>query len=219
QANRALQLAGGEGYLRGHPYEKALRDIRVFPIFEGANDVLRAYIALSGLKALGEEVGALRDIDLSEPIHSLGVLAEYVGARIRRDLRPDRLTRAHPELQALTDPVSDQVKRLRQVAESVLRANGRDVVERQFLQKRLADAAADIYAQVAVLSRVTSILEEQDVRLSGQELHIAETFCRRAAGRVSSNFDQIEHNDDDRMVALAGLAYRRGAYGYALFED
>jgi acyl-CoA dehydrogenase family protein 9 len=40
---------GGEGYLRDHPYEQALRDIRVFPIFEGANDVLRAFIALTGL--------------------------------------------------------------------------------------------------------------------------------------------------------------------------
>ena len=47
-ANRALQLKGGAGYMRDEPYEKALRDIRIFPIFEGANDVMRAFIALSG---------------------------------------------------------------------------------------------------------------------------------------------------------------------------
>ena len=46
-ANRALQLTGGEGYMRTEPYEKILRDIRIFPIFEGANDVLRAFIALT----------------------------------------------------------------------------------------------------------------------------------------------------------------------------
>ena len=34
--------------MRTEPYEKILRDIRIFPIFEGANDVLRAFIALSG---------------------------------------------------------------------------------------------------------------------------------------------------------------------------
>src|SRR3954469_17333872 len=55
-ANRVLQLKGGEGYMRDEPYEKLLRDIRIFPIFGGANDVMRAFIALSGLKPLGEEL-------------------------------------------------------------------------------------------------------------------------------------------------------------------
>src|SRR6266480_5624116 len=54
-ANRTLQLKGGAGYMRDQPYEKVLRDIRIFPIFEGANDVLRAFVALSGLKPLGEQ--------------------------------------------------------------------------------------------------------------------------------------------------------------------
>ena len=31
--------------------------------------------------------------------------------------------------------------------------------------------------------------------------------------------DQVEHNDDERMVAIAKLAYRRGEYGYAFFDD
>jgi acyl-CoA dehydrogenase family member 9 len=147
------------------------------------------------------------------------VLADYIGSRIQRDLRPDRLTRAHPELGKLAAPVSDQVKQLRDAGEAALRRHGRQIVEREFVQKRLADAIADIYAQIAVLSRVTSILEDQGVELSGQERHIAQTFCARAADRVRSNFGQLEKNDDERIVALAKLATRRGAYGYALFED
>jgi acyl-CoA dehydrogenase family member 9 len=219
QANRALQLAGGEGYLREHPYERALRDIRIFPIFEGANDVLRSYIALSGLKPLGEELKELGHLNLSDPIHSLGVLVDYVGGRIAREVRPDRLSQAHADLRALADPVSDQVKQLRGVSEGVLRRYGRDIIEREFVHKRLADAAADIYAQVAVLSRVTSIFDEQDPELSGQERYIAQTFCTRAADRVRSNLRMVEENDDERMTALAKLAYKRGSYGYALFED
>ena len=77
-ANRAMQLKGGAGYMRDEPYEKTLRDIRIFPIFEGANDVMRAYIALTGMKPLGEELGELGDINLGDPIGSLGVLADYV---------------------------------------------------------------------------------------------------------------------------------------------
>jgi len=218
-ANRVLQLKGGEGYMRDEPYEKLLRDIRIFPIFEGANDVMRAFIALSGMKPLGEELKELADISLSEPISSVGVLVDYVAGRIQREVRPDRISKAHAELARLADPVTDQVKRLRSVAEGQLREHRQEIAERQFVQKRLADAVADIYGQVAVLSRITAIFEEHGVEPSGQERYIAETFCPRAAKRVEKALNQVESNDDERMTAIARLAYKRGDYGYALYDD
>jgi acyl-CoA dehydrogenase family protein 9 len=218
-ANRTLQLKGGEGYLRTEPYEKVLRDIRIFPIFEGANDVLRAFIALSGLKPLGEELSGLGEIGLSDPIGSIGVLIDYFGGRIQRQVRPQRVTRGHPELEEHADAVSEQVRELRDVCAALLRKHRREITERQFAQKRIADSIADIYAQIAVLSRVTSIFEDQGVEPSGQERYIAETFCSRAARRVRSRFRQVERNDDERMSGIAKLAYKRGEYGYALFED
>jgi acyl-CoA dehydrogenase family protein 9 len=219
QVNRALQLKGGAGYMRDQPYEKSLRDTRIFPIFEGANDVMRAFVALAGVKPLGDELKGLGEISLGDPIGSLGVLADYVAGRIQREVRPDRITRAHPELRALAEPVGEQVKRLRSVSESLLREHRGELVERQFQQKRLADAVADLYAQIAVLSRVTSIFEGQGVEPSGQERYIAQTFCSRAAKRFESTLDQIERHDDERMVAIAKLAYKRGEYGYAFFDD
>jgi acyl-CoA dehydrogenase family member 9 len=218
-ANRVLQLKGGEGYMRTEPYEKILRDIRIFPIFEGANDVMRVFIALSGMKPVGEELSGLGEIGLSDPIGSLGVLVDYVGGRIQREVRPDRISKAHPELAEHANAVSDQVKGLRDVTELLLREHKGAIMERQFQQKRIADSVADIYAQIAVLSRVTSIFEDQGVEPSGQERYIAETFCARAARRVRARFKQIESNDDERMSAIAKLAYKRGSYGYALFED
>jgi acyl-CoA dehydrogenase family protein 9 len=129
------------------------------------------------------------------------------------------VTRAHPELAEHADGVSEQVKELRAIAEALLRKHRRGIVERQLVQKRIADSLADIYAQIAVLSRVTSIFEDQGVEPSGQERYIAETFCNRASRRVHSEFRAIERNDDERAAAIAKLAYRRGEYGYALFED
>jgi len=217
--NRAMQLRGGEGYMRTEPYEKVMRDIRIFPIFEGANDVLRAFIALTGVKPLGEELSDLGELQLADPIGSIGVVVDYVSGRIQRQVRPDRIGSAHSELADQAGAVADQVSQLREVTEGLLREHRKGIVERQFQQKRLSDAVSDIYAQVALLSRVTSILEEQGVEPSGQELYIADTFCRRAAKRVVSAFDQIESNDDERMIAIAKLALKRGEYGYALFED
>ena len=218
-ANRALQLKGGAGYMRDEPYEKILRDTRIFPIFEGANDVMRAFVALSGMRPVGERLSDLGEVGLGDPIGSIGVLVEYVGGRIQREVRPDRITAAHPELSELADPVSDQVKALRGVTESLLREHKEGIVDRQFAQKRIADSIADIYAQFAVLSRVTRIFEDQGVEPSGQERYIAETFCTRAGRRVRARLRQISENDDERMSAIAKLAYKRGAYGYALFED
>jgi acyl-CoA dehydrogenase family member 9 len=218
-ANRALQLKGGAGYMRDEPYEKVLRDIRIFPIFEGANDVLRAFIALTGVKPLGEQLSGLGELELTDPIGSLGVVVDYVSGRVKREVRPDRLTRTNQEISKQADAVADQVKRLRDVSEGLLRKHGKEIIERQFQQKRLSDAVSDIFAQVALLSRVSAILEDQGAEVSGQEIYIADTFCRRAAGRVQRAFDQIEDNDDERMVAIAKLALKRGEYGYALFED
>ena len=222
QANRALQLAGGLGYMRDQPYEQILRDIRIFPIFEGANDVLRSFVALSVLKPLGDELKVLAVDDLLDPAGVVGVVgawAGYVGGRLRREVRPDSVTLADEALADLASPVADQVKRLRSVSEGLLRRYGREITDHGMHHKRLAAALSDVYAQVAVLSRVTSILADQGVEASGQERFIAETFCTRAARRVGLELDKVENNDDERMHSIARLAYKRGAYGYALFED
>jgi len=218
-ANRSLQLAGGEGYLRDRPYEKVLRDTRIYPIFEGANDVMRAFIALGGFKPVGEKLEGLGEIGLNDPIGSIGVLIDYAADRVQREVRPDKITKAHKELSAHADSVSDQVKQLAGVTEKLLREHKKGIIERQFQQKRLADNLADIYAQIALLSRVSHTFEDQGVEASGQERFIADTFCTRAAHRVRSRFDQIESNDDERMISIAKLAYKRGSYGYALFEN
>src|SRR5256714_14364208 len=155
------------------------RAFRSFPFLGGATGVVRAWRALSGRKPRGEELTELAAISLSEPIGSLGVLADYVAGRIQREVRPDRVTKAHTELAALADPIADQVKRLREVAEGQLRKHRKDIAERQFVQKRLSDAVSDIYGQIAVLSRVTAIFEEHGVEPSGQERYLAATFCPR----------------------------------------
>jgi acyl-CoA dehydrogenase family member 9 len=219
QANRAMQLKGGAGYMRDEPYEQIMRDIRIFPIFEGANDVMRSFIALSVLKPLGDELKVLADTDLSSPLELVGAWAGYVGGRVKRGVRPDAVTLAHERLAELADPISEQVGRLRSVGESVLRRHGKEVTQQGMTHKRLAAAVSDIYAQVAVLSRVTSIFEDQGVDASGQELFIAQTFCQRAARRVEIELNKVESNDDERMHSIARLAYKRGSYGYALFED
>jgi len=47
--NGCLQLHGGYGYLRDHPIERVLRDVRVHQILEGTNEIMRMIISRSML--------------------------------------------------------------------------------------------------------------------------------------------------------------------------
>src|SRR3984885_1408809 len=76
-AYEALQIAGGNGFMREFPYEEATRDCRILSIFEGTNEVLRLYIALSGLKEIGRSYSELRaavDDIFNMPIKGFGRL-------------------------------------------------------------------------------------------------------------------------------------------------
>ena len=43
--NGTLQLFGGYGYLRDHPIERVLRDVRVHQILEGTNEIMRVIVS------------------------------------------------------------------------------------------------------------------------------------------------------------------------------
>jgi acyl-CoA dehydrogenase family protein 9 len=210
--NRVFQLLGGQAYMADSPVAKALRDSRIFPIFEGANDVLRAFVALAGLKTVADQVADLRRLNLADPVGAVGILADYVGQRILRRVRPDRIDAAHPSLSRQSGRVADQVGQLRATAEHLLRRHGDEIQFRQRQQKRLAHAAIDIYAQLATISRTTAHLDAQGAEASTMERQIATLFCDRAATRVAEQFERVNDNDDEQTHAIARLAYDRGGH-------
>ncbi len=214
-ANRVFQLGGGRAYMRDEPFEKILRDIRIFPIFEGANDVLRAFIALTGLKPLAGQLEGLADLDLGSPLRTIGTVAGYVVNRVDRQVRPDKLA-VHRSLDDLADPISGQVQDLRSAAESQLRRHGEGIKLAQRSQKRLAEASMDIYAQVATLSRMSGLVEERGPELSAADRYVAETFCTRAANRVNRNLSKLDNPDDERQHAIAKDALAAGGYRYEI---
>ena len=125
--NKAFQVHGGTAYMNDHPLARALRDCRIFPIFEGTNDVMRALVALNRLEALSEDLPDVRSLSIQDPAKAIGVLTPYVSGRIHRAIRPGRMPGAHPTLVKQNAAVVEQTVRLRDASESALRRHGKKV--------------------------------------------------------------------------------------------
>ncbi len=215
-ANRVFQLLGGKAYMTSEPYEKILRDIRVFPIFEGANDVLRLMVALQGCRALGDELDDLVHLDLSDPLRSVGAVAGYVGTRVGLAVSPPSLEVGDAFAEA-SDRVGKQVAGLRGATEQLLREHGKQITDQQAQLKRLAQTAMEIYAQTANLSRISEVRDEtSDSTALGEEEAIASSFCRRSATRSNRWLARIDHNDDAQVADVAEAILGRGRYTHSI---
>ena len=58
--DEAIQVTAGMGYMRDTGLERVLRDLRIFRIFEGTNDILRLFVALTGMNYAGKHLKELQ---------------------------------------------------------------------------------------------------------------------------------------------------------------
>ena len=68
-ANEALQIFGGYGYTRFYPIEKLLRDMRVYPIYEGTSEIQRMIVAGHVLTNYESVMPALEDLPMHREEH------------------------------------------------------------------------------------------------------------------------------------------------------
>src|SRR5262249_28888731 len=81
--NDTMQLYGGKGLFLDEPYERWMRDARLNLVGEGANDVLRAFIAMVGIKPLADHLMPVLEA-MKSPFSQIGTLLSF-GARHLRD--------------------------------------------------------------------------------------------------------------------------------------
>ncbi len=220
--NEALQIAGGNGFMREYPYERVVRDSRINMIFEGTNEILRLYVALSGLKEAGDY---LKDLSssvgkiLNDPIKGFGVLSGYATKKFSQytSLGRQELQRCHPELKDLGVVYEQYALALSREAEVLLRRHGKAVIEEQFAMKRLAEVTVDLFVGLSVLSRVSSLIEQKGIDACQQERAIAEVFTNQAKRRMNQNLRRIEKNEDELLISLADAVVADGRYRWDTF--
>jgi acyl-CoA dehydrogenase family protein 9 len=222
-AYEALQIAGGNGFMREFPYEEATRDCRILSIFEGTNEVLRLYIALSGLKEIGRSYSELRaavDDIFNSPIKGFGVLADYAEKRLSRATgvgRDKLLGKIPPQLREATTAYEKYTVELAKASDYLLRKYGKSIAGRQHALKRVADMTIDLFVGLCVLSRATALSAEPGEE-SAQAMVIAHAFARQAKRRLAHNVRRIERNEDEEMDLLAGFIVDRGRYPWDIVK-
>jgi acyl-CoA dehydrogenase family member 9 len=213
--NEALQIAAGIGYMADQPYERILRDARVNLIFEGTNEILRAFIALSGMQGPGRERADVARA-MREPIKGFGLLSDFAIRRARTVLGRERMTRHHPALNREAWVFEEYVQELARVTAQVLRKHGRDIAEMQYTQKRTAEMAIDLYAIAACIARTTRAIEQRSEEGARREIDLTRIFVTAAERRLEQLVATVDKNDDELRKAVASKAYVDGRYPFDL---
>jgi len=211
--NETLQIAAGVGYMQEYSYERWLRDSRINLIFEGTNEILRCFIALSGMQGPGQ---ALTDVSraMREPIKGFGLLSDFAIRKARSALGRERASRAHPLLNREAVVFEEYVGDLAKNVEKALRKHGREIAEMQYTQHRVAEMAIDLYAIASVIARTTRAIEQRGEEGARRELDLTSVFVGDAQRRLAQNVALFDKNDDELRKAIASKAYVDGGYPF-----
>ncbi len=216
-AYEALQIAAGNGFMKEFPYEQVTRDSRILSIFEGTNEILRLYIALSGLKDVGSSLGELKsavgDI-FNNPIKGFGVLSGYASKRLRQStgFGTDKiLSKLDPRLRKAAEIYEKYVVELSKAGDALLRLHGKKIADEQYQLKRVAGIAIDLFVGLCTLARADA-LSKSDPKNGQQAVTIAAIFAQQAKRRMARTVRSMARNEDDERDELAGFMLETGAY-------
>ncbi len=188
-----LQIHGGQGYFNDEPYERMMRDARINTIGEGANEVLKAFIALVGMRDIGEGFKATLD-GLKSPSRFLPTLWTFGRERIRRRAWPATIPVRSAELRPFADALARRISRFARAVERTLIRYRESVLDRQYVQERIADAAIALMTASCTIARLDRDLSAHSGLASEREA--GRLYLRMANVRFDRSLRELDHNDD-----------------------
>jgi len=203
-----LQVHGGQGYFSNEPYERMMRDARINTIGEGANEVLKAFIALVGMRDIGEGFKLTLD-GLKSPSRFVPTLWRFSSERLARLARTPNIPVVSPALRPAASALARRVSRFAWDVERCLIKHREAILEKQYIQERIADAAIALVTSACTLARIDHAMA------SGKATELdrtsADLYLRMANRRFDQALRGLADNDDPRTTATATAALRRFA--------
>ena len=189
--NDTLQIHGGAGFFTDRPWERMMRDARLNLIGEGANDVLRCFNCMVGLRNVGKE---LQEI-LKRPWRAVGLWKTAPAIPVK-----------HSVLQSPAGTLSKQIARFARACNGALIKYRESIIDHEFVQGRIGDLGTELFHMSCVYSRLTSLLSNDKIDEATQQKELQTGLCylRIAARRNAQRFAALKSNDDDALNRTAG---------------
>jgi acyl-CoA dehydrogenase family protein 9 len=100
---------------------------------------------------------------------------------------------------------------------ATLRKHRRAILGAQYTIRRLADAAIQLYAAAATLSRASTLARDKGEDGARREILLARRFVDEATRRVRHELDVVDGTRDALDDEIAGLLAIEGRYPSPLF--
>lgn len=191
--NDALQIHGGAGFFTDQPFERMMRDARLNLIGEGANDVLRSFIAGVGarnMKAFSKEVKENWSKGFS-----------FITPHTPRIYVP------HPRMQSASASLSKMVKNFGSTFFKYLVWNGENIINNQLDMARIGDTATELFMASCVYSRLASMFqnssERRDEREFERKMQTGLFYLKLARERNRVRLQNLKHPLDGDVNNLA----------------
>ena len=223
--DKATQIAAGNAYMKEYPYERIMRDCRINLIFEGTNEILRIFTALSGIKGPSDslkELGKISDVSkaFQDPIKSVGVLTDFAKKRLSKYVGSKTLTKLHPSLETHGTHFMGSVKDFAIAVENTIMKYGKNIIGNELLQMRIANMTMELYVQLCVLSRTTSILNRSDVAEKDKEyvMLMTELICRDSRQNFTRNMKRLGSSYDKLIPKISKCVSEREGFGFDIID-
>jgi acyl-CoA dehydrogenase family protein 9 len=223
--DKATQIAAGNAYMKEYPYERIMRDCRINLIFEGTNEILRIFTALSGIKGPSDDLkdlGKIADVSkaFQDPIKSVGILSDFAKKRMSKRFGNKTLTKVHPSLEGHANHFSSSLKDFAIAVENTIIKFGKSIIGNELLQMRIANMAIELYAQLCVLSRTTAILNKADVSQSDKEYIslLTELIMRDSRQTFTKNYKRLNSSYDKLIPKISKAVSERDGFGFDIID-
>src|SRR5262245_2092969 len=190
-----------------------MRDARINMIGEGANDVLRAFVALVGMRDVGLELQSVLAA-FKQPIKHFSKISDFVGRRVESLFRPPEVHLTHAELEPDGHRLAKVVARFSSNVEKLLRTYREGIVEQEYQLGRIGEAAIELYVSACVLRRLDATIGQADhgagtihngAANSKNDLIAGRYYVKTAERRIATQLAALWDNDDRSTTEAADL--------------
>ena len=198
-----MQIYGGRSFFTDQPFERYMRDARLNMIGEGANEVMRAFIGLVGMRDVGVQLKNVADA-LKSPMKEWEQIWRFSVQTLGR-LRVPNVPIQSPLLKREANSLG---KATQKFGNTIVRLLGRyreDIMDEQLILNRVANMAMALYTASAVISKLDSDLErvENNPDKLGNDVEIAKLYLKMAIHRVHCNLHGLKKNFDSDILQLS----------------